>query len=372
MMTLGSRVLCSWTLAQDLLSIGATGELALPNRDVRAVVERVLETAQVLVTFDDVQSMLLWRRAFTLAKRRASSRVGALLVSGIGVVGVVGAPGPASAQERKTERVAEARAQAPSGVASSAEPKRSPLEEAKALFQDGVVAYNMSNYEEALAKFSEAFALSMRFEDEEQRVKVLHALHFNLARAHAKTYAIDQDPRHLRTAVDLLGKYLSVESNTGDRGEAELLVTKAQAELERVGSLKQRPRRSRGRSRVEGEDVQSTSSYGRGLTIAGIAALGMAGVGLAVMSAGFLMTKAARDDLGSLTTDVAAVDARGNTANILATTGLVSAVAFGTAGATLFVIGRRRQRTDGSQARLSLAPWLERGRSGGVVVGGSF
>ena len=300
----------------------------------------------------------------------ASSRTMLLVTAG---VGMVGSPESLHAEVRGDAAALVTHARVTH--ASEGAPKSAPLVEAKALFQEGVVAYGMSNYEEALAKFSEAFALSMRLADDDQRVKVIHALHFNLARAHAKTYAIDQDPRHLRTAVDLLGKYLSLEPESGDRVEAETLILEAEAELEQIAARRQRARKFRRGARGNagdgvGEAVPDAPA-GRGLMVGGIVTLGVAGAGIAVMSAGLAMARSAQNDLGVLTTDVAAVDAKGQRANGLAIAGLVSAVVFGATGSTLLVLGRKRQRMGDAEPRVSFTPWLQRGR-GGVAVGGRF
>ena len=59
--------------------------------------------------------------------------------------------------------------------------------QAQALFKEGATLYKMSEYQAALEEFKKAFKLSMRIEDDGLRGRVLHALQFNLARAHVKT-----------------------------------------------------------------------------------------------------------------------------------------------------------------------------------------
>ncbi len=341
------------------------GELALHARKGRAIVEPVLVSAQVFATFDDVHSMLSRSRSFSPRLECASSRALLFVALGVGTVTVIE---PAQAKTALHSRAVEI-------AVSDGAPEASPLVQARSLFQEGVVAYGMSNYEDALAKFSEAFALSMQLADDEQRVKVIHALHFNLARAHAKTYAIDQDSRHLRTAVDLLGKYLSLEPESGDREEAEMLIREAEAELEQIAERRKRARRPRRSARgnvdkAEGQPPMDVPAA-RGLMVGGIVSLGVAGAGLAVMGAGLAMAQSAQNDLGTLTTDVGAVDAKGQRANGLAIAGLVTAVVCAATGSTLVVLGRKRQRVEGAEARVSVAPWLQRGR-GGVAVGGRF
>lgn len=309
--------------------------------------------------------MLSRSRSFLPRLECASSRTLFLVAVGVGMVGVVE---PALAKTHGHSR-------AVAIAASDGAPEASPLVKAKILFQEGVVAYGMSNYKDALAKFSEAFALSMQLADDEQRVKVIHALHFNLARAHAKTYAIDQDSRHLRTAVDLLGKYLSLEPESGDREEAETLIREAEAELEQIAERRQRGRKARRSARgnegkAGGEQATDTPAA-RGLMVGGIVTLGVAGAGLAVMGAGLAIAQSAQNDLGTLTTDVATVDAKGQRANGLAIGGLVTAVVCGATGSTLLVLARKRRRMHDTEARVRVTPWLQRGR-GGVAVGGRF
>ena len=55
------------------------------------------------------------------------------------------------------------------------------------------------------------------------RLKVLHALQFNLARAHVESYEIDKDAKHLRTANDLLDKYIGNDAGLSVDKEAEAL-----------------------------------------------------------------------------------------------------------------------------------------------------
>ena len=180
----------------------------------------------------------------------------------------------------------------------------SAAEQAQVLFKSGVSRYQMSDYNAAIEKFSQAFEFSVEIEDRALRVRVLHALQFNLARAHMKSYGIDKDLSHLRTALDLLGKYLADE-DLGTDQEASALATEAREELdareeearalaasgqasdddEQQGSEAQlAPGEDADNPGPSGDDRGAATSAGRGLLLGGYASLGLGVASLGLMA----------------------------------------------------------------------------------------
>ena len=235
-----------------------------------------------------------------------------------------------------------------------------PAEQAQALFEEGVTLYKMSEYTGALEKFAEAFKYSARIEDDGMRGRVLHALQFNLARAHVKTYSLDQDVLHLRQAVDLLEKYLENSAGLRVDGEAEALMAEAKAELAR------RDRNARGGS-------SSPPAPGRALKVGGYTSLGVAAAGLGIMVGGLVMAKRADGEDAAAKTAVQLEEAerRGKLGNTLSVAGAVTAGVCAAVGATLVVLGTRAARRDGAAARVWLRPSAGAALTG-VQVGGRF
>ena len=268
--------------------------------------------------------------------------------------------------------------------------------QAQALYKEGVTLYKMSEYQAALEQFKQAFKFSMKIEDEEVRARVLHALEFNLARAHVKTYGIDRDIQHLRVAVDLLEKHAASSAEYGVDAEAEDLLTYAQAELARpAGQSRPVDGDDEGTSKpaeeadpkedrdavaedaapepLDDRNRPSTAS-GKALRISGYVALGLGAASLGLMGGGMAMAAKAKgdyEDAGTQATYDCALS-RGTTGNALALTGAVAAGVFLSAGAVLLVVEKKKKPSRASRAaRLRLGPQMGRD-GGGVWLKGAF
>lgn len=255
-------------------------------------------------------------------------------------------------------------AQTPAAAPAWAQPEtveaRSPAQQAQALFKDGAAQYKLSNYANAVDKFSAAFVLSLEIEDDGLREKVLHALQFNLARAHVKTYDIDEDVEHLRTAVDLLEKYLNEGAELGIELEADALIAKAKAELARrrqadEASKAEPQTTAEPRARIEDPTPRDSdpTEPGRRLTLAGYASLGLAGASLGLMAGGLVMANAANKEATDANTGAAysSMDKKGSTGNALFYAGVAGAVVFAGTGVALLLVGKKRSKRDTAISR---------------------
>ena len=267
-----------------------------------------------------------------------------------------------------------------------------PAEQAQALFKEGAAQYKMSNYPVSLDRFGAAFVLSLEIDDAALRVRVLHALQFNLARAHVKTYKLDKDLMHLRQAVDLLENYLEDDTDLGVDDEAHALMAEAKAELERRESaapiagpaaIEAQPgggeadditpvEAEASPGEVEGD--RGPAKPGKALMLAGYGSLGMSAVGLGLMVGGIVMGKSAADDHATAGTkaDIDDADRRGKLGNTLFIAGAATAGVFAAAGVTLVVLGKRASRRGGrSAARIWVSPSAGSALTG-LQVGGRF
>ena len=166
----------------------------------------------------------------------------------------------------------------------------SPVSQAETLFNSGVSRYEVSDYPGAIDRFSEAYEVSKGIADAQQQAEVLHALQFNLARAHVKSYGIDQDIRHLRIAIDLLNKYIANDAGLETDDEAESLMAVAQSELETHESSHRGAHVSSGT--VDEQHERSMSSEtAKGLRVGGYVSLGLAGATLGLLGGGMAMVR---------------------------------------------------------------------------------
>ena len=276
-----------------------------------------------------------------------------------------------------------------------------PAQQAQTLFERGVSRYEVSDYPGAIENFTHAYDQSRKIEDAALRGRVLHALQFNLARAHVKAYGIDEDRQHLRIAIDLFGKYLAEGAELGIELEAEVLMERAKRELDaqKLADANQRERdrkedsgesslpddgvterdsdsRSDDEARQPGEQGadRGPSHQGRkSLRIGGYVSLGLAAVGAGMLAGGMVMGVKADDDYEQASTGVDATNAqdRGRLANSLTVAGAASFGVFGTVGVALLVVDKMR-RTRGATARtIRVAPQVTRSTAG-LVLGGQF
>ena len=270
----------------------------------------------------------------------------------------------------------------------------SAADQAQVLFKSGVSRYQMSDYQAAIEKFSQAFEFSAEIEDSALRARVLHALQFNLARAHVKSYGIDKKLSHLRTALDLLDKYLADE-DLGTDEEARSLAEEARVELE-AREAEARALAESGAARESGADGPSESSpgegleatdasgdaggagvdggaapAGRGLTLGGYASLGLAGASLGLMIGGMVLASkanAAYVDAGTVN-GVDAERTRGELGNVLAISGGIAAAVFTAAGVGMVIMGRKQKARASQFSGIQLSPAWSSSRVGLSVRG---
>ena len=257
----------------------------------------------------------------------------------------------------------------------------SAAQQAQALFKEGATLYKMSDYTGALDKFTSAFKYSAQIEDDDLRGRVLHALQFNLARAHVKTYRLDKDLLHLRQAVDLLEKYLADGAQLGIELEAEALMAQAKAELARQEEKAEETAKSAvapsetptGESPGSPGAVDDGGKPGKALTLAGYSSIGVATVGLGLMVGGIVMGSSAdkEDAAADTAAELQAAERRGKLGNALTVAGAATAGVFAAAGVTLVVLGKRGARRGGRTAGIWVSPSATATFTG-LRLGGSF
>lgn len=101
--------------------------------------------------------------------------------------------------------------------------KQDAMQQARSEFEAGQTAYNLAQYESALAHYQRAYELSK-----------LPALLFNLAQARRKLYEKNHDLTHLRMARELYRSYLRQVAISDARQLAESLLGEVEKEYTRV------------------------------------------------------------------------------------------------------------------------------------------
>jgi len=258
-----------------------------------------------------------------------------------------------------------------------------PLAEASALYAEGTVAYEAADYTGAIAKFTQALGIVVETRaNDEIRLRLL----YNIATAHEKAYAIDQDVVHLRQAKELYLKYRDFAKEHGDLGdeldvESRILGVERQLQaLSGQGAATEKeatptPRQGRDKAlepkpRPDGRDRRSLHP----LVLGGGVGLGLGAVGLGVMGAGLAMGNKAQQDFESaLGPDdeglrVGFVE-DGERANTIAIAGGVAGGVFVITGAVLVALGVKRGAGRGQQA--SITPTIGR-ESAMLVLQGRF
>lgn len=279
--------------------------------------------------------------------------------------------------------VAHRRADTVAAAAMAVEPA---AERARTLFDQGSAAYELSKYAEAVQKFEQSFLAARDIDDDALRERVLHALQFNLGRAHIKAYAIDRDVQRLRTALDLFTKYVSKGAELGIELEAETLMAEAQAELDRrapptpvtppAPAPEPEPAPAAEPAPADDGDAGAedtaevapmdpntpdagVSSSGKKLAGVGYASLGLAAAGFGTMAAGMVMGLSASSDDENAATASALRDAerRGALSNTLTVAGGVAGGVFALIGVSLIVVGKKKQKNG---AGVSVLPGMHR------------
>ncbi|MGB1701431.1 MAG: hypothetical protein ACPHRO_15850, partial [Nannocystaceae bacterium] len=83
---------------------------------------------------------------------------------------------------------------------------------AQQLYQEGKVAFDLANFDEAIEKFEQAYAL-MSATDDPDAYKVLALIVRNLSLAHRRAFELNQQEINLQKALILLRRYKSQIAN---------------------------------------------------------------------------------------------------------------------------------------------------------------
>lgn len=295
-----------------------------------------------------------------------------------------GAAVPASASVARTSFNASATAQEPS----------SDRERAKVLYQGGKVAFDLANFDEAIEKFEQAYALMSAASDADT-YKVLSLIVRNLSLAHRKAFELNQQEINLQKALILLKRYESqlgdleatetfpqedIDKQLGDAAEAIAELEAQIAGLEADRQEPEEPPPSRSEEAGDGENEPAASAVeaapgkpAKPMFIAGGAMLGLGAAGAAVGITGALMGHAATDGVFDAAPEAERQNLinKGTTGNALAFVGIgVGSVGLIT-GVALIAVGVKRKRAGGATKDLSVAPIFGREQAG-VQVGWRF
>ena len=274
-------------------------------------------------------------------------------------------------------------------ASASAQEPSSDRERAKRLYQEGKVAFDLANFDEAIEKFEQAYALMSAASDADT-YKVLSLIVRNLSLAHRKAFELTEQEINLQKALILLKRY---ESQLGDIEATETFpqedidaqirdAAEAIAELEaQIAGLEAgrqepeepppSPAEEDGAGAAEVDPAASAVEAAPGkpakpMFIAGGAMLGLGAAGAAVGITGALMGRTATDGVF----DAAPEEERqnlinkGTTGNALAFVGIgVGSVGLIT-GVALIAVGVKRKRAGGAAKDLSVAPIFGREQAG--------
>jgi tetratricopeptide (TPR) repeat protein len=125
----------------------------------------------------------------------------------------------------------------PSSVAQAAPSaaEKKAIDEAKDLYEKGRTAFDMADYDEAIALWKEAYA---KLPDGPDAVAIKNSLVFNISEAQVRAYEIDKNVMHLRKARVLLSDYLrNHEELYGTDKDAIQERAEAQARLEEIDEM---------------------------------------------------------------------------------------------------------------------------------------
>lgn len=258
----------------------------------------------------------------------------------------------------------------------------SDREEARTLYQAGKVAFDLANFDEAIEKFEQAYAL-MSAANDPDTYKVLAVIVRNLSLAHRKAFELKRQAINLQKALILLKRYQSqlgdivpsesftqadIDTQLGDAAEAIAELAALIASLE----PEPKPKSAADPTQAEVEDdsgvspAQPPGKPAKPMFVAGGAMLGLGVAGAAVGITGALMGASATNKVA----DSAPLDDRqnliskGGTGNLLAFIGIGVGSVGVIAGVALVAVGVKRKRAGGTATDISFAPILGREQAG--------
>lgn len=238
-----------------------------------------------------------------------------------------------------------------------------PDAEARALFEQGQARYATHDYDGAIEAFTAAHARAEQIEDATVRDEAIARLGFNLARAHASAYDIDQDAHHLVLARRLLADFRGYERELGRDPDTDTDVQRLEAEL----SERERQQAERERQQAPDQAITAPPEHGkpdRKRRSAGISMLVLAVPFGGVAVAGAIMGAQSKNAFETVTSGDGRRDAqtRGRTGDVLFGVGIGLAVLSAATGATLLGMSAKSRRGQVT-ARATL---------GGLVIEGAF
>ncbi len=120
-------------------------------------------------------------------------------------------------------------------IAEASTVAESDVSGAEKLWKEGKIHFETADYEDAVDKWKQAYAL---LPDAEESRAMRHALAYNISEAQAKAYEVNRNPMHLRKAKVLLEDYLEQHRSLyGDVPEALAERTKVGERLREVEAM---------------------------------------------------------------------------------------------------------------------------------------
>lgn len=231
-------------------------------------------------------------------------------------------------------------------------------DEARALFEDGQAKYETHDYSGAIEAFTAAYAKAEQIDDADLRDEALARLAFNLARAHASAYDIDEDAEHLSLARRLLADFRGHERALGRDPDAD-------TDLQRLERELTEREREREKATVDTNTISpKTAASIRKKRNSGIALMVLAVPFGGLAATGAILGSGAKSDFETVTTGAERRDAQslGRTSDVLLGVGIGLAVISAATGATLLGLSAKSKKMQVS-ARATL---------GGFVLEGAF
>lgn len=230
---------------------------------------------------------------------------------------------------------------------------------AQRAYDEGIAAYETSDFSGAIESFSRAFSLAAEIEDPTKRGLAMNRLRFNLARAHLGAWTIDRQVEHLRTAQSLVEAYREEERREGRDPDADVELKGFERELntamsatggpggEGEGEGASDPTRPASGPTPSSPDVSVSIDRSRTPIVVGSVLTGAGGLSLGMMAVALAQGQASRAAyLNEPTADGRSqIDRQGNTWNVVA--GVAGGVGAGlvVAGVAALAVGIKRRRT---------------------------